>query len=258
VPEADVVIAWSFAPVPAAVRSVFQRPTRFIELPTPQGRKYGDQVRGFASPTPLRGILRRYAPDVTPLRAAVLGFSESCAGALALLKSADGARLDAAIAIDGIHTAPEREPSTAALAPWVSFATLAAQAERLCVITHSSIQPPYASTTATAAHIWSIATGSDQQRDFPAVRELEIPSAQVRVGSPPAARPYVVEYPRPALQPPRRLNGLVVLGFDNIDPAGYADHIYQARHVLPAVVARFLAGRWSAVDPRDPEACLIA
>jgi len=50
-----------------------------------------------------------------------------------------------------------------------------------------------------------------------------------------------------------------VLGYDNVDPQGYADHIYQARVILPIAVGRFLAARWSAVDPRDPAAtCYVA
>jgi hypothetical protein len=204
-------------------------------------------------------MLRAFAKETVPQRVAALGFSESCAGVLALLRSSDGGRFDAAIAVDGIHTAPAKEPNAAALVPWVSFATLAAAAERLCVITHSSIKPPYASTTATARYIWQHATGSDETIDFPAVRGIEAASTTIRVGSPPAARPYTVDYPRPAQQPPRRLNGLVVLGYDNVDPQGYADHIYQARVVLPIVVARFLAARWNAIDPRDPSTvCFIA
>jgi len=257
--EADVVVSWAFAPVPESVRAAFKRPTRFVALPTPANRKYGEQLRAMGWPTPVREIIRRHAPGVTPLRVAALGFSESCGGVLGLLKSGDGARIDAAVAVDGIHTAPDKEPNPVALQPWVSFATLAAAAERLCVITHSSIEPPYASTTATAAQIWERATGSDKYHDFPAVRGIEAAPTSIRVGSPPAARPYTVEYPRPAQQLPRRLNGLVVLGYDNVDPQGYADHIYQARVILPIAVGRFLAARWSAVDPRDPAAtCYVA
>lgn len=257
--DADVVITWSFAPVPESVRGAFQRPTRFVALPTPQGRLYGAQLRSYGWPTPVRGILKRYAPDVTPLRIATLGFSESCGGVLGLLKSGDGSRFDAAVAVDGIHTAPDKEPNPAALVPWVSFAKLAAAAERLCVITHSSIQPPYASTTATAAYIWKEATGNEDVIDFPAVRGVEAAATTVRVGSPPARVPYTVSYPQPAQQLPRRLNGLVVLGYDNVDPQGYADHIYQARIVLPIVVGRFLAPRWNAIDPKNPNAvCFIA
>lgn len=257
--DADVVITWAFAPVPESVRGAFQRPTRFVALPTPQGRKYGDQLRSFAWPTPVRGIIKRYAPDVTPLRVSVLGFSESCGGVLGLLRSGDGARFDAAIAVDGIHTAPAKEPNATALEAWVSFGKLAAAAERLCVITHSSIEPPYASTTATAAYIWKEVMGSDELFDFPAVRGVEAAPTSIKVGSPPARVPYTVNYPQPAQQLPRRLNGLVVLGYDNVDPQGYADHIYQARVVLPIVVGRFLAARWNAIDPKNPNAvCFIA
>jgi hypothetical protein len=44
-------------------------------------------------------------------------------------------------------------------------------------------------------------------------------------------------------------NGLVILGYDNIDPAGTADHIYQGNVVLRNVIEKLLAPRWNEIDP---------
>lgn len=250
--EADIVIAWSFASVPKEVQATFQRPTRFIAIPTPAGRKYGDQLRSFGWPTPVRGILKKFAPGVEPLRVAALGFSESCAGVSGLLKSGDGARFDAAVAVDGIHTFPGKFPNELALRPWIAFATLAQKNERLCVITHSSVQPSYASTTATANLIWEKATGSTKHLEDPPVPDLSTGSETIKVGSPPATAPYAVNYPDPPAKPPRRKAGLFVLGYNNLDAPGYADHIYQAKVILPLVLSRILALRWNSMDPKEP------
>lgn len=255
--KSDVVISWSFATVPAAVKAKFQRPTRFVEIPTPAGRKYGDQIRSFGWPNPLPGIIAKYAPGVEAQRVAALGFSESCGGVGGLLKSGNGGDFDAAVAVDGIHVAPGKVIPAGALVQWVSFAQRAALGTGLCVITHSSVVPPYVSTTQTADYIWEQAAKTTDEVTIPAVPDLQGPGATINVGSPPANKPYSVTYPDVTshMQAPRRANGLVVLGWDNLDvPAGYADHIWQARVVLPLVLERFLVARWNAMDPDDPEA----
>lgn len=266
--EADVIIAWSFASVPKAVQAQFSRPTKFIAIPTPVGRNYSGQIRALGWPTPVRGILKKYAPGVEPLRIAALGFSESCGGVLGLLKSGDGARFDSAIAIDGIHTDPgkhlppgvRKQPMAVALKPWFAFARLAAiENDRLCVITHSSVEPPYASTTATAGLIWQQATGSVDVTQSPTAPVLMSGPVTINVGSPPADKPYSLNYPAPASQAPRRKNGLMVLGYNNLDGPGYADHIYQAKVILPLVLGNILATRWNAIDPKAPgQTCYIA
>lgn len=247
----DIVIAWSFAPVPDAVKATFRRPTRFIAIPTPSGRKYKDQMLSFGQ-TPVRGILQRYAPGVEPLRVATLGFSESCSGARALLASGDGNRIDAAIAIDGIHAAytADKQPYEPHIRPWVALGQKAYENEALCVITHSSIKPPtFASTTETADAIWTALTGTPGAAVYPSMPDLSYGSHSVSG----------ISYPSPDLQPPKRLNGLFILGFNNRDPNGTADHIYQAKYVLPVMVGQLLAPRWNDIDPLNPSAgCYIA
>lgn len=252
--EADIVITWGFAPVPKAAQSAFKRPTKFIALQTPPGRAYGAQVAAM-SPSPIRYAINNYAPGTTPLRVACLGFSESCHGVRNLLNSSDGANFDSVVAIDGVHTAygPNKGVDPNTMKPWLDFAKYAVVNERLLAITHSSIKPPsYASTTQTADWLWQKVTGSDQSFSIPPF-ELSVPSGSVHVGSPPAAKPYAVSYPaNGSPKAARRADGLVILGYNNVDiPAGYADHIWQAHYVLPAVVVQLLAKRWNDIDPND-------
>lgn len=258
--QADVVISWGFAPVPEEAKAAFARPTKFIALPTPQKRAYSAQVSGMF-PSPIRYAVTHFLPGVQPLRVACLGFSESCHGVRNLLNSADGANFDAAIAIDGVHTAygPNKSVDPNGMKPWLEFAKYAVgqtngTSDRLLAITHSSIVPPnFVSTTATADWLWHQFT-TEAAGEIPAIPPLVTPPASIHVGSPPASHPYNVEYPEPDWQPGRRFNGLIILGCNNRDiPAGYADHIYQARVILPAVVTGLLAERWNANDPGEPK-----
>ena len=263
---ADVVICWSFAPVPKAQQAMFQRPTRFVVLPTPDGQHYATQVQAFGA-NPVRGILQKYAPGVTPLRIATLGFSESCQGPRALLASGDGGRIDTAIAIDGIHAQYVDQQkgivAGAQLAPWGAFAKAAAQDNRrLCCITTSSIEPPtFASTTATANWIWRYATGTDD-----VIRTEELPPGIWLQAIDP---PYVVaagavkdkttgkiafqwprtEYTVAPTRRYRRANGLLILNYRNNDPSGIGDHRLQAAIILPTMVQTFLASRWNLNEP---------
>ena len=258
--EADVVISW-FASVPDSVKSLFQRPTKFVQLPSPPNRAYGQAVQDLGQ-YPVLGAVKKYAPGTSPLRVAVLGFSEGCHGLRNLLGSADGGKIDSCVAIDGVHTpyvnGKQVDPNT--MKPWFELAKLAVVNERLFVDTHSSIVPPgFASTTETADYLWNKITGDAPAFVNPALPDLSAPYATVHVGAPPATHPYDVEYPAPPWQPPKRAGGLIVLGCDNVDkPAGYADHIYQAKVVLPMVLARLLVPRWNAMDPKNTgQACYV-
>lgn len=255
--DADVVIAWSHSGFPEAAKAAFKRPTRFCVLPNPASWK--DPLAGYGSPSPVRAIISKFAPGVTPTRVATLGFSASCQGVAALLASKDGGRLDAAVAIDGIHTG--RPVTYAAMTPWFNFAKLAFLNDRLFVITHSAVKPPnYASTTETADWLWKTLTGSLEPLQDPPVPILGIAPTSVHVSAGPATGPdRTVQYPVPPAKPARRRGGLVILGYENRDiPMGTADHIYQAKAVMPAVLAALLAARWNAIDPASPDtACYV-
>lgn len=221
-------------------------------------------MQGLNWPFPIRTAIKKYAPGVEPLRVALLGFSESCHGVRDLLTSGDGMLVDSVVAIDGLHTpyvnGKKVDPNT--MKSWLEFAKLAVVNERLFVDTHSSIVPPnYASTTETADWLWKTITNEATPFTIPPLPDLSAPATSIHVSaktSPPSP-PYDVSYPAPAWQPGRRAGGLVVLGCDNVDPRGYADHIYQAKVLLPLVLKQFLVERWNAMDPKDPgQSCFIA
>jgi len=255
--SADVVIAWAHSGFPEAAKAAFQRPTRFIVLPNPAS--WGQPLSDYFSPSQVRAILAKYAPGVTPIRVATLGFSASCQGVQGLLGSSDGGRLDAAVCIDGIHVG--RPVTAAAMTNWLNFAKLAFLNERLFLVTHSSVKPPnFASTTETADWLWTTLNGSNAPFTDPPVPTLNIMPTSIHVAGGPVTGPdRTVDYPVPPRQPDRRRGGLVILGFDNKDiPMGTADHIYQAKAVMPAVLAGILAARWNAIDPASPEsACYV-
>lgn len=243
--EADIVIAWGHGPVPDAAKPAFQRPTKFLTLTNPD---WHDPLAGLYPP--VRSILEKYAPGVTPLRVACLGFSASGQGVSALI-SADGGHLDAAIVIDGMHTG--KPVTEAAMTPWIAYGKRAVVDAALLVVTHSSVDPiKYASTTMTADFLWKYLTGGDDAFVDPPLPDLSIPSTTVHVlGGPSTGKDRTVDYPAPAWQPFKRAGGLVILGCDNRDGPGTADHIYQAKAVLPLVLTRLLAPRWNAIDPHD-------
>lgn len=260
--EADVIVSWSFASVPDAVKASFERPTKFLVLPTPPNRAYGAQVEALNWPYPIRAAIQKYLPGVKPLRIAALGFSESCHGVRNLLASQDGTSLDAVIAVDGIHTSfvnkNQVDPNT--MAPWINHAKYAVVNERLFVGTHSSIVPPnYASTTQTCNFIWRTLTGSDQAFANPAMPNMSIPATSVSIsGGPSTGKQRTIQYPYPAWLPSKRAGGLVIVGAKNVDGPGAADHIYQAKYVLPLILKQFLATRWNAVDPKNTTAsCFV-
>jgi len=253
--RADVIIAWSHGGIPKSVQPEFQRPTRFITVPSPE--KWSQTLAGLL-PSPIRGIVAKYAPGVEPLRVAVLGFSASCSGVVQMLASSDGGRIDSALAIDGIHAGydAQKKPNAASMKTWVEFAKLAFLNERLFVITHSSVVPPnYASTTETANYIWN-ALGESSDFADPPLPDLSVAPTSVHVAAGPATGPdRTVQYPAPPWKTQRRRGGLVILGCNNNDvPRGTADHIYQAKAMLPLALVRFLAARWNNMDPNAPGA----
>jgi hypothetical protein len=248
----DVIIAWGHGPVPDAAKGAFQRPTQFLTLSNPNWR---DPLSGLYPP--VKTIIQKYAPGVRPLRVACLGFSASGQGVAALL-GADGGHLDAAIVVDGMHTG---NPVTeAAMTPWILYGKRAVVNVGLLVVTHSSVVPPgYASTTMTADFLWKYLTGSDAAFVNPPLPDLSISPTSVHVSAGPATgKERTIDYPSAPWQPFKRAGGLVILGCDNLDGPGTADHIYQAKAVLPLVLTKLLAERWNAIDPQDAgAACYV-
>lgn len=253
--RADVVVSWAFAPVPEAVKPAFTRPTRFVVLPTPLNRGYRSQIQSLGW-TPIREIIRRQLPGVAPTRVALLGFSESCHGVREILNTLDGEACDAVVAIDGLNIPyfPDtNKPDTNVLLPWTLAAMRAVVNTRLFVSSYSSIKPPFAGGEETADWIWKTLTNDEPPVVSPPLPVLSAPPTDIKVGVPPAASPYTVHYPSIPWSLQRRIAGLILLGCSNLDPAGYADHIYQAKVLLPLVLSEILALRWNSIDPLDPD-----
>lgn len=255
--EADVIIAWAHGGIPESAKAAFQRPTKFINLPNPDS--WAQSLAPYGYPSPVRAMIAQYAPGTTPVRVASLGFSASCQGVAQLLSSADGARLDAVLAIDGIHVGYDQnhKPNASGMKPWFEFAKFAVVNEKLFVDSHSSVVPPnYASTTETADYLWNTITNNNPPFVDPPLPDFNVPPTSVHVPAGPATGPdRTVQYPAPPWQPFRRAGGLIILGCDNLDvPRGTADHIYQAKVLLPLALTQILAPRWNAMNPNQPRA----
>ena len=264
-PEADVVLSWFSSGAVAA--DAFERPTKFVQLPTPEGQKYDQMLADIASSmgmsnTPLRAVLKKYAPDIRPARIALLGFSEGCQGVRSVLRSKDARRVDSVIAIDGIHAQFQPSSHTALnpgyLTAWAAFARMAAQGERLMVDTTSSIVPPYptVSTTDTAAWLWREATGSDEDRydnQAPAgiLPQNFNPPLVLAGGSKGMLVWPETTYEFAPVHKYKNKGQLWIINYNNFDPTGHNDHVLQAQKILPAVLRAFLATRWNLIAPSD-------
>jgi len=263
--EADVVISW-FA-TPSLYAATFQRPTRFIQLPSPSGQKYAAQIAGFGN-TPILDIVKKYAPGIRPLRVACVGFSEGCQGVREMLRSPDGGRIDSALAIDGIHAKYQPGSTTTIVpgyvTPWGAMAQRATQGRTLLAITTSSIRPPgFVSTTETADWIWRYATGGD--RDIvtspisdafvtPFTPPIQYPAWTAKDGSHGGPTTYVY----PPVSRYRRKRGFVIVNYKDLDPTGHNDHLFQGQRVLADMVGYYLADRWNAIGPKDGMCVLAA
>jgi len=264
-PEADVVLSWFSSGASAA--SAFERPTKFVQLPTPDGQKYDQMLADIAnsmglSGQPLLAVLKKYANDVRPQRIALLGFSQGCQGVRSVLRCPDARRVDSVIAIDGIHAQFQPGSHTALnpgyLTAYSAFASLAADGARLMVNTTSAIVPPYptVSTTDTAAWIWREATGSTEEHfdHQPPEGVVPMPFEPALVYQ--AGKSGVLVWPevRYEFAPVRRyLNrgSLWILNYGNLDPTGHQDHVLQAEQIMPMVLRKFLAARWNQIAPAD-------
>ena len=276
--KADIIISWYIdISKKKNLLSQFIRDTFVISMPTPPKLPEGDNRDPYdvyitsIGPHPIRRILANYASGIKPYRIGLMGFSEGCQGVKAILRSRDAGFIDTAIAIDGIasgftgHTPNKNRDNVAisGIAPWIEFCKLASTlnpdpgnnlpiGRRTAIITHSSIIPPnFASTTATAKAILDTLFGSGNWPNEP----------------PPSGISDVV------YQPPIVLNGndinhhrkttynnsptkytscknhLYVFGFNNLDPTGINDHIYQANVVSLQVLSNILIPNWNSVDP---------
>lgn len=131
------------------------------------GAGSGAYGRPFSDPSVFKGLLddiekgvAEYTgnPSAHIRRLGLTGWSAGYGAIRAILKQRAGARVDAVVLLDGLHSNyDERNPSglqTSQLSPFLRFAKRAANGGKFMFVSHSSIIPPgYASTTETAHYL---------------------------------------------------------------------------------------------------------
>lgn len=255
----DVVISWYATN--QGVRdalALLTNPVKLIEMPAgtdAMGKKinYKEQIAALGQ-RPIHAILQKFMPGVEPGRVCLLGFSEGCQGVREALGSPDGGRVDAAFAIDGIHTQwadqKKRLMDIALLRPWRAFASLAVADGRLCVISTSDVKPDYVDTTTTSTWIWNEATGTTD-----ATWDEDLPYFLMGPVEPPYKNPAgtfgngvswkETTYTQYPLRLYRKRNGLLVVNYSDLDPTGVGDHRFQAARVSPMLLRGYLLPRWN-------------
>ncbi len=172
-------------------------------------------------------LRQQYGPDIQPGRLALGSFSAGYAPLqVALANPAVRARTDAVLVIDGIHYGKAGQPNPEAHQPFVDFAQAAARGEKMMVITHSAIQPTYASSTDAANYILTAAGATRQPAP------AESPHWANRYGE------------RPAPETRADRGDLHVEGFKGSVARSHVEQIDN----LGNLWSRYLAPRWA--EPR--------
>jgi hypothetical protein len=279
--EYDVVIYWNHGPVPDSLKASFKRPTKFINLGTPQAGPSGHpsfskDVMGRGWPHPLRNTLAARMGGDKALRIAVVGYSASVNGVTKFLASADGLAIDTALAIDGIACEKTTAPAVrgAYLGPYVAFGKIAAygprpqQAGGACnggkclLITNSQAQattPKMETADACSAEIAEKVLGG-----MPVAQGLVPPSfTHDKRYHPWTNKAGTITWPNgtstsfaehtyqapPDFKAYDRVGDFNVLRYAQIDPTSIGDHRYQGIVVLKQAIETFLADRWNTLAP---------
>lgn len=270
--ECDVIVGWMHGPNCTPWMKYFTRPTRYVLLDTPAARAYEAQINGLSwgcpkqpadgKPHPLCQILNRAGID-RPLRVALVGFSETCSGVWRVLRTGDGANFDTVYACDGMH---------GGVPYYVAYGALANQGDpryapgrRQLIVTHSAIKPPgVPSTTETAAEVigklFPAPTGGGLEALPAAFTASHSPPRVVHVsGKDRGGIPdYNVQYDKPNIRYAVVERGVTIIGYNNTDKRGYADHIYQASTVAETVVRDLIAERWNNNEPTSGTCMTVA
>jgi hypothetical protein len=231
---------------------IFKYPTKFVTLSNPSS--WNDALAGLGS-RPLNKLLKDRGIEAS--RIALLGFSASCTAVRMVLNSADGGYVDSAIAIDGIHAGVDVWADFARLAAFGGAAEMGLQpGSRSCIITHSQVEPEYTSTTETAQQIVEDVFGGAVTHEGPSVSPMmtSIMTEPVDIGCSWHSNRYT--YDRMPFWYQVNKGGLHVLGYENIDPTGCTDHIFQAKVLLPRAIEFVLAPRWA--NPPPTGTCMVS
>lgn len=281
----DLIISFLSAVPPDVLGAFHTRPLTLAVPSAPVGHGhtfYADYLGKFrdGKGNLIPGLFHNAGGHGAIGRVAVIGFSNGCAeGVTQLLAGNDAQKLDFVGGFDGIHGSfikPTHLLYPPSYANWVAFGRLAAAQPPadngpLCVVTHSSIEPAFPSTTETGAFLWDeVLRGAPANYESSYWSELDditypdgglsIPSVDTagRGGAMPrwvwssfndgwyirrVANGFsVFGWGDPGRSPMGRINAQCRDRFNNT-----ADHVFQAKAVLPAILSTYLVPRWN--DP---------
>lgn len=196
--------------------------------------------------------LRPDLKDVEIGRRGLVTFSVGWAGADELFKfPAEREKLDAYLLLDGCHNN--------VLDHWVAYATRAANMDAFMAMSHSSIKPPFVSSTITNSLIFRLAThANDALTDKPQV-ETAIPEyvlnvkidepIKISLGASPGLPAISKTWTADALIAHENRGNLTRLGYSGSDRC---DHVYIAWYVAKRLW-QWLGEEWSAVQEETRE-----
>lgn len=287
----DLIISF-LSSVPASVKSQFATPPLTLAVPAaPLGKGrifYNDYLNKFrdGQGNVIPGLFKAAGGGTGRIgRVAVIGFSNGVdSGVSQVLAARDASKIDFVGAFDGIHGSflpGTTKVVPASYAKWIAYAKLAASTKPsedpstpLMVITHSSVEPTFPSTTETAAYIWTQVV-ADKNNDYETVfpyglgasdypSSISIPSVDT-AGSGKQMPKWSWSSFKDGLYVTRVANGLTILGWG--DPGksrmgrimarcrdkfnDTADHVYQGQYILPQILTAYLVPRWNPICSDD-------
>lgn len=279
----DLIVSF-LSSVPDSVLSLFKDTPKTLAVPSApigHGRTfYADYLQKLkdGSNHVIPGMYAAAGGKGEIGRVAVIGFSNGVdSGVSQVLDASDAQRIDFVGAFDGVHGSFFPETTRlwpTAYAKWIAYGILAASARvsenrsPVLVITHSSIEPSFPSTTETAALIWDEVL-KRAPADYESTYEGELdrltwPSGVTYSSVDTASSGKVMPkwtwssfndawYVRrnangmstfgwgdPGLSPQKRIHARCRDAFNNT-----ADHLFQGKTVLPAILRAYLVSRWN-------------
>jgi len=281
----DLIVSF-LSSVPPSVLANFTTPPLLLPVPSPPPNPDGTPGKGrpwYASwlqglkdgqGRVIPGMFARAGGSGTIGRVAVIGFSNGCdSGVSQVLDASDAQKIDFLGAFDGIHgsyVGGRLLPSS--YGKWIAYAMQAAATKDpnapTLVVTHSSVEPPFPSTTETGALIWQevlaripqdyMSTYWAELDDIVYPGGKSIKSARTSPGSSPLPS-WVWQSFNDGWYVRRNANNFSCFGWGDpgVSPQGRiqaacrdrfnntADHIFQAEGVLPAILNAYLVARWN-------------
>jgi hypothetical protein len=291
----DLVISFLSSVPPDVLAKFEQRPLTYAAPAAPlgQGKTFYagllQSVRDGAGRV-IPGFFKKAGGQGPIGRVAVMGFSNGVdSGVSQMLESSDAQKIDTVLAFDGVHGSfakiggvPIKDPVSglplmqpAFYKQWIA-AALRAAAQRpsdnpkapVMVVTHSSIEPDFPSTTETANLLWNEvlkqAPGDYESLYWDELDSIVYPGGLTMhsvdtagSGHPMPAWTWqsyadgwydrrvcnglsIFGWGEPGMMPQRRVLARCRDTFNNT-----ADHLFQAKGVLPGILETYLVKRWN-------------